>query len=359
MQPIGNDQSRRPALPGRPVSPFAAVTPHTRSPPSFPGTIPSSQSLGASQSAPPAYSGSVISSQPPPSSGFGYQVPYRPPSQTGNSPQFPSHQLPPSSQVGYAPQYLPSSAQNFRPPHVAQTPLSSVPHHIPPTMQSSFPPPPRFPPSPSVVHSSPPPPFRTHVPEVPTASEPHTTHSKNLVPPLPQSQPGTNIPPSLSSGYSLPPSSLDTSYSARRAFHMQAYQSNPPSQVPYAFNASQGLSSREQFPHPSAGPPLGSSTLQGLVEEFQSLSLKSVPGSVDPGIDIYSLPRPLDDVEPTKMAEAYPLNCHPRYLRLTTHAMPNSQSLLSRWHLPIGAVVHPLAKAPDGVSYSPDSLLVC
>lgn len=156
------------------------------------------------------------------------------------------------------------------------------------------------------------------------------------------------MPPPLSPGYSLPPSSLDTSYSAPSAFPMQAYQSNTPSQVPYAFNTSQGFSSREQFPHPSAGPPVGGSALQGLVEEFKSLSVKSVPGSVDPGIDIYSLPRPLNDVEPTKMVEAYPLNCHPRYLRLTTHAMPNSQSLLSRWHLPIGAIVHPLAKAPDG-----------
>lgn len=354
MQPIGNDQSRRPTLPGRPVSPFAAVTHHNRPPPSLPGTISSSQSLGVPQSVPPAYLGPASSSQPPPSSGFGYRVPYHPPSQTGNTPQFPSHQLPPNSQVGYVPQSLPSPAQSFRSPHVAQTPLSSVPQHTP-TMQSSFAPPPRFSPSSSVVYSSPPPPppFRSHVPEVPTASELHSAHSRNLPPP------GSNMPPPLSPGYSLPPSSLDTSYSAPSAFPMQAYQSNTPSQVPYAFNTSQGFSSREQFPHPSAGPPVGGSALQGLVEEFKSLSVKSVPGSVDPGIDIYSLPRPLNDVEPTKMVEAYPLNCHPRYLRLTTHAMPNSQSLLSRWHLPIGAIVHPLAKAPDGVSYSPDSLLVC
>ncbi|XP_039014047.1 protein transport protein Sec24-like At3g07100 [Hibiscus syriacus] len=44
----------------------------------------------------------------------------------------------------------------------------------------------------------------------------------------------------------------------------------------------------------------------------------------------------------------YPMNCDPRYLLLTTTAIPNSQSLVSRWHLPLGAVVCPFAKAPEG-----------
>jgi protein transport protein SEC24 len=98
-----------------------------------------------------------------------------------------------------------------------------------------------------------------------------------------------------------------------------------------------------------AGPPVGG-TLQSLVEDFQSLALSSAPGSLDPGVDVKGLPRPLDgDEEPVKLMEAYPLNCHPRYFRLTTHAIPASQSLVSRWHLPLGAVVHPLAESPDGV----------
>ncbi|RRT82994.1 hypothetical protein B296_00010393 [Ensete ventricosum] len=88
--------------------------------------------------------------------------------------------------------------------------------------------------------------------------------------------------------------------------------------------------------------------LQGLVEEFESLTVGSVPGALDPGIDTKLLPRPLSgDEESAKILEMYPLNSHPRILRLTTHAIPNSQSLLSRWHLPLGAVVHPLAEAPD------------
>jgi protein transport protein SEC24 len=94
-------------------------------------------------------------------------------------------------------------------------------------------------------------------------------------------------------------------------------------------------------------------TLQSLVEDFQSLSLSSAPGSLDPGADVKGLPHPLDgDEEPAKVLEAYPLNCHPRYFRLTTHTIPASQSLVSRWHLPLGAVVHPLAESPDGVTYS-------
>ncbi|XP_037475163.1 protein transport protein Sec24-like At3g07100 [Triticum dicoccoides] len=99
--------------------------------------------------------------------------------------------------------------------------------------------------------------------------------------------------------------------------------------------------------YPTTGPPMG--TLQSLVEDFQSLSVSSAPGSLDPGVDVNGLPRPLyGDEEPAKVLEAFPLNCHPRYFRLTTHTIPASQSLVSRWHLPLGAVVHPLAEAPDG-----------
>uniref|UniRef100_M4CAK6 Protein transport protein Sec24-like At3g07100 n=1 Tax=Brassica campestris TaxID=3711 RepID=M4CAK6_BRACM len=76
------------------------------------------------------------------------------------------------------------------------------------------------------------------------------------------------------------------------------------------------------------------------------------PSSYPPqtgGLDPASFPRPLDgDVEPNTFAEMYPMNCHSRYLRLTTSAIPSSQSLASRWHLPLGAVVCPLAEAPEG-----------
>ena len=101
--------------------------------------------------------------------------------------------------------------------------------------------------------------------------------------------------------------------------------------------------------HHGSGPPLGG--VQALMEDFSSLSIGSVPGSIEPGIDPKALPRPLDgDVEPKSLAQMYPMNCHPRFLRLTTGAIPSSQSLSARWHLPLGAVVCPLAVSPDGVS---------
>ncbi|KAG2564781.1 hypothetical protein PVAP13_7NG105934 [Panicum virgatum] len=128
---------------------------------------------------------------------------------------------------------------------------------------------------------------------------------------------------------------------SRPAFQQPVHTMPPP---PMGLTASFG----NQAAYPSAGPPVGG-TLQSLVEDFQSLALSSAPGSLDPGVDVKALPRPLDgDEEPVKLLEAYPLNCHPRYFRLTTHAIPASQSLVSRWHLPLGAVVHPLAESPNG-----------
>ncbi|PIN18446.1 Vesicle coat complex COPII, subunit SEC24/subunit SFB2 [Handroanthus impetiginosus] len=94
-------------------------------------------------------------------------------------------------------------------------------------------------------------------------------------------------------------------------------------------------------------PPI--SNAQGLAEDFSSLSLGSVPGSLDAGPDAAALPRPLDgDVEPKAFSEMYPMNCSSRFLRLTTSGIPGSQSLASRWHLPLGAVVCPLAESPVG-----------
>ncbi|CAA2986318.1 transport Sec24-like At3g07100 [Olea europaea subsp. europaea] len=82
-----------------------------------------------------------------------------------------------------------------------------------------------------------------------------------------------------------------------------------------------GLYSRDHIQHPGIAPPMGVS--QGLAEDFSSLSLGSVPGSFDTGLDPEILPRPLaGDVEPN--------------------------SLAAMWHLPLGAVVCPLAEAPDG-----------
>ncbi|KAL9670796.1 hypothetical protein QQ045_008354 [Rhodiola kirilowii] len=128
------------------------------------------------------------------------------------------------------------------------------------------------------------------------------------------------------------------------------YAPSPPLSAPYGIQS-------------ISGPPTGS--VQGLVEDFNSLSLGSVPGSIDPGLDPKTLPRPLEgDVEPHAFAQSYPMNCDSRYLRLTTSAIPSSQSLSARWHLPLGAVVCPLAEAPKGeevpvVNFSPGGIIRC
>ncbi|KAJ7973226.1 Protein transport protein Sec24-like [Quillaja saponaria] len=141
--------------------------------------------------------------------------------------------------------------------------------------------------------------------------------------------------------------------------HQGGYVPPPPVAAPLP-----GVLSRDQMQQPGSGPPIGSS-IQGLAEDFCSLSLGARTGSLDIGIDSKELPRPLDDhVGPKSLAEMYPMNCNPRYLRFTTNAIPSSQSLVSRWHLPLGAVVCPLAEAPSGeevaiVNFSPSSVIRC
>lgn len=135
-------------------------------------------------------------------------------------------------------------------------------------------------------------------------------------------------------GYAPPPPILA---------QQRGYAPGQPMSTPSGF-----YTGNQMQPHGPA-PPVGAP--QGLAEDFSSLSLGSVPGSFDAGVDTAALPRPLDgDVEPKSLAEMYPMNCSSRFLRLTTSGVPNSQSLASRWHLPLGAVVCPLAEAPIGVS---------
>ncbi|KAH7279438.1 hypothetical protein KP509_37G019900 [Ceratopteris richardii] len=132
-----------------------------------------------------------------------------------------------------------------------------------------------------------------------------------------------------------------------------------PSQYPPAFGSVQSA----QYPQYASGAPSLTSdgqlnrataypgaaplyqNVQGLVEEFQSLSMISGPGSMEGSVDASALPRPeLQDSD--YPVQSSPANCHGRYFQLTCNALPNSQSLAARWHLPLGAVSHPLAEAP-------------
>ncbi|XP_074557837.1 protein transport protein SEC24 A-like [Curcuma longa] len=209
---------------------------------------------------------------------------------------------------------------------------------------------------------------------VPQLSEPSFTATK--IPSQPPLHGYSNVPPRPS----MPSFQPDPQFHASGPVSQRPMQGFPPAHVP-ATHASPyyahqsivpppppiggplGYTSRDQLQHPLTGPPLGG--VQSLVEEFQSLSVGSVPGSLNPGVDTNLLPRPLNGDEiSTKIPEIYPLNCHPRFLRLTTHAIPNSQSLFSRWHLPLGAVVHPLAETPDGeevpvINFGPVGIVRC
>lgn len=133
----------------------------------------------------------------------------------------------------------------------------------------------------------------------------------------------------------------------------QTFTPAPPATTPPYFAQQPGYGPPPSQPgmpvmqQPLSAPP--TTAMQNLIEDFSSLSMATVPGSMDPGLDSKALPRPLEgDVEPSAFTEAYPMNCNPKYFRLTTSGIPNSQSLASRWHLPLGAVVCPLAKAPEG-----------
>ncbi|KAK8644017.1 hypothetical protein V6N13_013292 [Hibiscus sabdariffa] len=232
-------------------------------------------------------------------------------------------------------------------PSAAQTP----PNRAPPVGQPPFQPP--------ASHVSvPPPSFRpqTQVPPVPMGSLPQNANfpeppsDPSLSGPRPNFQPPFPGYPSKQPAVSQAPSPFSAQQGSFMAppappspFPIQQVSYGPP--PPVANNL--GYQSRDQMQHPGSAPPIGG--VQSLTEDFSSLSVASMPGSIEPGLDYRTLPRPLDgDEVPSSFLEMYPMNCDPRYLRLSTSAIPNSQSLVSRWHLPLGAVVCPLAEAPEG-----------
>ncbi|CAN6888267.1 unnamed protein product [Brassica oleracea] len=313
---------------------------------------------------PPPFSSSPFASAPPPGvppqSGGPEAVGFRPPTRPFTPPGPPM--APPAGVM-----------RPGQPPLVSQLPGSRPPGPPPPSFPSTAYGPPgggggsfqRFP--------APPPPFPATQNPPPSGPPPPQTLAGHLSPPLsfrPQ-QPMGPPPPSMTSGlpggFASPPGpGFQQSMPGGPQPSYPGYPSNQVSQgPPKPFQSpSQGPPSAvssyppqtggfaqhpgQQNMHPSYAPP-PTSNVQGLVEDFNSLSLSNIPGSLEPGLDHTSFPRPLDgDVEPSSFAEAHPMNCHSRYLRLTTSAIPNSQSLASRWHLPLGAVVCPLAEAPEG-----------
>ncbi|KAK9154774.1 hypothetical protein Sjap_002254 [Stephania japonica] len=309
MQPMGNEKPGPPSFPGRPiVSPFVA-SPPTGMPFSSPGPVPGPTGYDASgyrNTAPARFNGPAI--PPPP-------LPYGPPAansyQRFPTPQFPSFAQPVPPLGGPPSSGQPTFPSNFIPGAGQQTMPPPPSYHLQPQIPSV----PMGPPPPSVDLPA----ARANAPQSTLPGVPSMQYPYRQADPIPQ-VPAVQTSPFVAQrgGYAAPP-----------------------------LAAPMGLSLREQMQYSAGGPPMGS--LQGLIEEFNSLSVGSVPGSVEPGVDSKSLPRPLDgDVLPQSFMENYPLNCDPLYFRLTTSAIPSSQSLLSRWHLPLGVVVHPLAESPNG-----------
>uniref|UniRef100_A0ACD5UW50 Uncharacterized protein n=1 Tax=Avena sativa TaxID=4498 RepID=A0ACD5UW50_AVESA len=310
--------------PGGAAGPFSPPTlqqqgapvPQASAPPGAPfGAAPPTAMGGYRGPAPPQ---GPFGAGPPPQGPFGAGPPPQRPFSTTPPPQGPfSTVAPPQGPFGAAPP--------------SQGPFGTVPPSQGPFGTAS--PPAQGP------FATAPPPFRPPTSALP---QPQSPTRGAMPPPTYVRPPPLQSQPQPVQGYypnNGPPS--NPQFPMNRPAFQQPMQTMPPPTMgpPSAYS--------NQPAYPATAPPMGA--LQSLVEDFQSLSLSSVPGSLDTGVDVKGLPRPLDgDEEPAKVLESFPLNCHPRYFRLTTHTIPASQSLVSRWHLPLGAVVHPLAESPDG-----------
>ncbi|XP_022716775.1 protein transport protein Sec24-like At3g07100 [Durio zibethinus] len=355
---MGTENPGRPNFPMRPSStPFASALP-TMTPFSSRGPMVGSEASNIRPippGAPPTMTPFSSAGSSPPTRFSDPSVPSPPitsvPSAGGPFQQYPTPPFP--STVQTTPTRAPPVGQPpFQPPanQISAPPVSFRPQsQVPPVPMVSAPQTVNFPPSslnvpqpPSEsLFSGPRPNFQ---PTLPPPDLSYSTTKSTFQPPFPaypSKQPAVSqVPspfPAQQGSFMPPPPASSSPFSSQQG----SYVPPPPIAAPL------GYQSRDQMQHPGSAPPIGG--IQTLTEDFSSLSLASMPGSIEPGLDYRTLPRPLDgDVEPSSFVEMYPMNCDPRYLRLTTSAIPNSQSLVSRWHLPLGAVVCPLAEAPEG-----------
>eukprot|EP00256_Glycine_max_P010053 XP_003520784.1 protein transport protein Sec24-like At3g07100 [Glycine max] len=335
------------------VSPFSSTGPVAGSePPSFrpsPSAPPPQGAMRFSSAGPAAVRPGAPSFRPAPPGRFNDpSVP--PPVGPSNAPpaagpfqQFPPPPFPPTMQPRGPPQpMLPPSIQS--PPSQALPFPTSLPAQPQmPSVPMGSPPPPPQSAAPAHLGSNFPPPPPTIQPSFPGYPSKHASPEMQA-PPMHSSFPANQgnfgpVPPAASSPF---------------LSHPGGYVPSPPMAPPL------GIQPMQQ---PGSVPPMGA--IQGLAEDFNALTLQTRPGTMDPLFDAKELPRPLEgDVEPKNLVDMYPMNCSPRYLRLTTSAVPSSQSLASRWHLPLGAVVCPLAEPPDGeevpiVNFAPASVVRC
>lgn len=376
--PMGTENPGRPNFTTRPTTTPFAAPPQTMTPFSSSGPVAGPEASGfrppppVSQQTPLSSSGPVVGSN---ASTFRPTPPVAPQTTAPFSSFGPA--------VGPQPSpFRPSTPARFNDPSVPPPPTTNVPPTAGPF--SRFPTP-HYPSTPQFPLTAPPPPSRPppmgQLPFQPPAGQPPFQRPQQQMPSVQMGSPPQSIssaPPIVGvhqspsdSSFPAPLPNSQTSFPGYARKQVSADSQGPPTQSPFLtpqggygappiasspFASQQGgyvppppVAGPHHMQHPGSGPPLGG--VQALTEDFSSLSIGSVPGSIEPGIDPKALPRPLGgDVEPKSLAQMYPMNCNPRFLRLTTGAIPSSQSLSSRWHLPLGAVVCPLAESPDGVS---------
>ncbi|KAK1581925.1 hypothetical protein Q3G72_010223 [Acer saccharum] len=364
---MGTENPGRPSFPARPsATPFAAappaVTPFLSS---GPVAGPGVSSFRPPPAAPPNTLPSVSSAPPAGSDGSGFRP--TPPARF-NDPSVSSPRTTHVPATGGPFQRLPTPPF----PSMAQAPPARAPP-VGPQPGPYFPgqvshSPASFRPQPPAVPMGSPPQRASYAP--PGVNFPQPSSDSSFSAPRPYSQPSftpvdstypsarATLQPPMPGYATMPPNAVSQMPTTASPFpsHQGSYVPGPPGPPPAAspFPAHQGgfVSSSPLAATPGlhaqySAPPVG--VMQNLAEDFSYLSMGSIPGSIEPGLDLKALPRPLDgDVEPNSLAEIFPLNCHSRYLRLSTSAIPNSSSLVSRWHLPLGAVVCPLAETPEG-----------
>ncbi|GMH36590.1 hypothetical protein BSKO_04463 [Bryopsis sp. KO-2023] len=99
---------------------------------------------------------------------------------------------------------------------------------------------------------------------------------------------------------------------------------------------------------PKFAPPPGVPVYQQTLDRFETLTLgPSGPGAQDAMTDASTLPRPAGPNEHNALdppVELQSNNCHPAFMRPTVYTLPRSGTLQQRFHLPVGAVVRPLAE---------------
>ena len=209
--------------------------------------------------------------------------------------------------------------------------------------------------------SSAPPPMRPPVPQ--HAQQPKPTVGPPMMQQPPRSMQQQPPPPQPTNPGFQPPSSVGMQRAPPPAVVPQGY-GNPQMGGPGAYppQSQGGYMPQTSQPAPPAfgaggpggmyagGRPGGMSGTEAILGQFQSLTMSAgpvAPGQpADVGIDAASFPRPAGPnaqaaTEPQFKTDQYSANR--KFVRLATHAIPQSVELKKKYGLPSAAIIQPLA----------------